>query len=124
MSKVEIICQNCKQETLLKREPIYNGFNKIGIKLSCTGCGIVFENEKDIMFKKSSTKKIIFTDEDYSKNVKIFDKNENNELCRYCASYIVNPFTQYCSVHKKEVQATDSCDEFKKSSSKKIDDLF
>ena len=124
MSKVEIICQNCKQETLLKREPIYNGFNKIGIKFSCTGCGFVFENENDIIFKKSLTNKIIFTDEDRSKNVKIFDKNENNQLCRYCAFYIVNPFTQYCSIHKKEVQATDSCNKFKKSSTKEIDDLF
>ena len=61
-----------------------------------------FENENDIIFKKSLTNKIIFTDEDRSENIKIFDKNENNQLCRYCAFYIVNPFTQYCSIHKKK----------------------
>ena len=124
MSKVEIICQNCKQETLLKREPIYNGFNKIGTKLICTGCNFIFVNEADIIFKKSETKKFIFTDEDISREEKIFDKNENSKLCRYCTYYIVNPFTQYCSSNRKEVQATDSCNKFKKSSPKKIDDIF
>ena len=34
-------------------------------------------------------------------------------LCRYCASYIVNPFVQRCARLKKEVEATDTCEHFK-----------
>ena len=123
MNKVEIICQNCKQDTLLKREPIYDGFNKIGTKFVCASCGFIFKNEESISFKISKNKKSIFNNEGYIKQKKIFDEDENNQLCRYCSFYLINPFTQYCSIHKKEVEATDTCDKFEKSSAKKNDIL-
>jgi hypothetical protein len=45
----------------------------------------------------------------------VFDEGENTRIFRYCANYIVNPFTQYCSARKKEVQSTDTCDRFQQA---------
>jgi hypothetical protein len=112
MSAVEIICRNCGADTLLKREAQYDGFTKTGEKLTCSGCGFEYASEAEVPFKSREADPQIFTDADRSARIEVFDENENQHLCRYCANYIVNPFTQFCSVHKKEVQATDSCARF------------
>ena len=74
MNKVEIICQNCKQDTLLKRESCYDGFNKIGTKFVCASCGFIFKNEESISFKISKNIKSIFNDKDCLKQKKYFLK--------------------------------------------------
>ena len=51
MNKVEIICQNCKQDTLLKREPIYDGFNKIGTKFVCATVDLFLKVKKVFCLK-------------------------------------------------------------------------
>ena len=112
MKAVEIICRNCGAETLLQREAIYDGFTKTGEKLTCSGCGFEYAAETEIPFKKQPTEPAVFTEADRSAKIEVFDEGENCRLCRYCAHYIINPFTQFCSVHKKEVQATDSCGHF------------
>lgn len=117
MKTVEIICTHCGNEALLRREPIYDGFTKTGEQLSCSSCGHIFADEADVPFKRKKAGPAIFTEADRSAKVKIFDEGETRHLCRYCANYIVNPFTQFCSVHKKEVQATDHCNRFEESSS-------
>jgi hypothetical protein len=33
-------------------------------------------------------------------------------ICRNCRSYVVNPYTQKCMLHEREVTATDTCDDF------------
>ncbi|NOU35360.1 MAG: hypothetical protein HOO88_01085 [Kiritimatiellaceae bacterium] len=109
---VEIICTHCGAETFLKREPVYDGFKKTGEELSCSACGFVFASETAVPFKEISSAPKIFTDADRSKKVTVFDEGENKLICRYCANYVVNPFIQFCSLHKKEVQATDSCPQF------------
>lgn len=121
MKAVEIICRNCGEDTLLKREAVYDGFAKIGEKRTCSSCGYVYDSEADIPFKAKCEEPKIFTDADRSARVEVFDEDENAQLCRYCANYIVNPFTQFCSVHKKEVQATDSCGQFAKAEQKDDD---
>ncbi|MBT8046157.1 MAG: hypothetical protein KJN67_03220 [Pontiella sp.] len=115
MGGVEIICRNCGADTLLKREAVYDGFNKVGEKLTCSGCGHEYPSESDVPFKAKATDPQIFTDADRSKEIEIFDDGEAEHLCRYCANYIINPFTQFCSLHKKEVQATDTCDQFEQA---------
>ena len=112
MSAVEIICRNCGADTLLKRESIYDGFAKSGEKLSCSGCGFEYEAENEVPFKEKREEVQIFTDADRSAEVEVFDDGEAEQLCRYCANYTINPFTQFCALHKKEVQATDSCGQF------------
>lgn len=117
MKTVEIICTHCGNDALLRREPIYDGFTKTGEQLSCSSCGHLFANEADVPFKRKTAEPVIFTEADRSAKVELFDEGENRHLCRYCANYIVNPFTQFCSVHKKEVQATDHCTRFEEPSS-------
>jgi ribosomal protein S27E len=109
MSAVEIICRNCGNESLLKREAIYEGFTKAGEKLTCAGCGHEYASEAEVPFKQMTDAPRIFTEDDRSRKIEVFDEGENRQLCRYCTNYIVNPFTQFCAFHKKEVQATDSC---------------
>ncbi len=124
MSAVEIICRNCGADTLLKREAIYDGFEKSGERLSCSSCGFEYTAEADVPFKEKKGDPIIFTEADRSENVNIFDETEAQKLCRYCANYIINPFTQFCSLHKKEVQATDTCPRFEQSEEKEANDLL
>lgn len=119
MKTVEIICSGCGAEAFLKREPLYEGFKKIGEQLSCSACGFVFESEESVPYKEKESAPVIFTDADRSEKVKVFDEGENRLICRYCANYVVNPFMQFCSHHKKEVQATDSCGEFVPATEKK-----
>lgn len=114
---VEIICSQCGTEAFLKREPVYEGFTKTGETLSCSACGFVFVSEEEVPFKDKEAAPQIFTDADRSEKVQVFEEGENKRLCRYCAEYVVNPFMQFCSHHKKEVQATDSCGDFKPASS-------
>lgn len=109
---VEIHCTHCGAETFLKREPVYEGFKKTGEELSCSACGHLFASEADVPFKARAAAPALFTDADRSKPVKLFGEAENKSICRYCANYVINPFMQFCSLHRKEVQATDSCRRF------------
>lgn len=112
MSAVEIICSKCGQEALIQREAIYDGFTKTGERLSCSHCGHEYTSEAEVPYKTKRSEPRIFTDADRSKKVEVFNANENERLCRYCANYLINPFTQFCSLHRKEVQATDTCPDF------------
>jgi len=109
---VEILCPACGQESFLKRAPRYDGFTRVGETLSCAACGHVFADEASVPFQHK--KKIAGFD---AKNLppppRVFRANENARLCRYCESYVVNPFIQRCSRLEKEVEATDTCDNFK-----------
>lgn len=118
MNTVEIICNHCRADSLLKREPVYTGFTRTGEKLLCANCGHEYASEAEVRFKVRNDEPQIFTEADRSMRVEVFNEGENSQLCRYCANYIVNPFTQFCSLHKKEVQATDSCPQFQLSEKK------
>ena len=109
--QLEIHCPQCGEESLLLREPVYDGFEKAGEELKCSACGHVFESEAEVPFKEK-TEVEIFDESDKSPPAEVFSEDEHGVLCRYCRHYVVNPFTQWCHVHRKEVQATDSCDEF------------
>lgn len=112
MKSVEIICSECGAEAFLSREPLYEGLKKTGEILSCSACGFVFASEAAVSYKEKEKAPRVFTDADRSEKVEVFEEGENKRLCRYCAEYVVNPFMQFCSRHKKEVQATDSCADF------------
>lgn len=112
MKAVEIICTCCGAESFLHREPVYEGLKKTGEELRCSACGFVFASEAAVPFKEIVSAPKIFTEADRSKKVEVFNEGENKLICRYCANYVVNPFMQFCSHHKKEVQATDSCPQF------------
>ena len=98
---------------MLRREPVYDGFQKTGEQLFCSACGAEFSSEDDVPFV-SISKPAIFTDADRSQDVEVFGESEKHCYCHYCANYVVNPFMQWCSLHKKEIEATDTCDRFER----------
>lgn len=108
---VEIVCPACGREALLRREPVYEGFKKTGETLSCANCGHGFPSEGEVPFK-GRAKPQVFTDEDRSREIRLFAQGEVDRLCRHCLHYTVNPFRQFCAYHRKEVEATDTCDHF------------
>ena len=110
---IEIHCRACGTDAFLSRESVYEGLVKVGEKLSCSACGAIFSSEEEVPFIKQPDAPQIFTDADRSVTVEVFEAGENKTLCRYCAEYVVNPFMQFCSHHKREVQATDHCGDFK-----------
>ena len=111
MAGVEIVCTECGADALVRREPVYEGFKKVGEKFSCSACGHEFASEKEVPYKKSR-KPSVFDDSDRVRKVDVFSKEDRGRNCRYCAHYLVNPFTQRCALHFKEVKATDFCDDF------------
>jgi len=107
---VEIVCSACGADALLIRKPVYEGLRKTSETLSCSACGHVFENEEEVSYTHRATVQV-FTEEDRSASVDVFEGDEAR-FCRHCRHYVVNPFTQWCGHHKREVQATDTCSHF------------
>ena len=108
---VEIDCPACGAESLLLRKPLYEGFTRVGETLTCAACGHVFADEGEVPYKGRKQPEV-FSDADRSAPVEVFEDHEAERLCRHCANYVVNPFMQWCSLHRKEVEATDSCEQF------------
>lgn len=112
MHPVEIDCPGCGRETLLRREPVYEGFKRTGDKLSCSACGHVFADGAGVPFK-SKRNIDLFDRKDIPPPPLVFKGDETARLCRHCSEYVVNPFIQRCSRLKKEVEATDTCEHFR-----------
>jgi hypothetical protein len=110
---VEINCVACGQESLLKREPKYEGFTKVGERLTCFSCGHEYATEEEEPYKVRRAPKV-FDDSDTPKTIKVFKQHEADRLCRYCKHYVVNPFLQRCALRGKLVEATDTCERFEK----------
>lgn len=108
---VEIACTACGADALLRREPRYEGFRKVGERLLCAACGHEYPSEADVPFKQKRAPSV-FGAEDAPKTVRVFARDERGRNCRYCRHYVVNPFTQRCGLHHKEIQATDQCEDF------------
>ncbi len=115
---IEIECPACGQETFLLRTPLYEGLSLAGEELSCAGCGHVFRQDEDIPYKARHQQQV-FDKEDRDAEVHVFEESEQKRLCRYCGHYVVNPFTQWCHRHRREVEATDACDQFEKRAEEK-----
>jgi ribosomal protein S27E len=110
---LEVACPACGEETFVKREPIYDGFKKVGEKRVCASCGHEFADEEEIPLG-APKKPSIFSDDDGPEILNIFGEDEKQKCCRYCKHYIVNPFLQRCGFHEKEIEATDLCDDFER----------
>jgi len=104
--KAEVYCPVCGNVTLVVRRPLFDGLKKVGEKLSCTVCRTEFEDDAELEFVERRAPRV-------------FSEEDSLRLCRHCAHYIVNPFTQRCMLHLKEVEATDTCERFVRRSEKK-----
>jgi hypothetical protein len=111
LDSLEILCSECGEETLVRREPKYDGFKKVGETFICTSCGHEFPDRDSVPFKREATPGI-FTHDDKPDTVEVFRDDEKRRNCRYCKHYTVNPFAQRCGLHDKPVEATDLCDDF------------
>jgi predicted RNA-binding Zn-ribbon protein involved in translation (DUF1610 family) len=107
----KIICPHCGQESFVKSKPVYEGFKKIGEELSCVNCGHVFKDEAEIPYKTKQSV-INLTDTQNKKHLKILEDENNHKICRYCKYYVVNPFSQRCTYWNKQVEPSDSCENF------------
>lgn len=112
MSAAEIQCVACGKVSLLLREPVYEGFTKVGEILKCTACGYVYESEDDLPLLHKPKAKPLFSEKDLPAGPHVFVEGEAEALCHHCLHYTVNPFLQWCGLHRKEVDATDSCAQF------------
>lgn len=110
---IEIICPACGRETLLKRTPRYEGFKRAGDDLNCASCGHAFTDETEVPFK-TKIQSYLFKKSELDARPVVFKPGEAARLCRLCAHYVVNPFIQRCALLRKEVEATDSCEHYKK----------
>ncbi|MCE9612690.1 MAG: hypothetical protein K8T26_00345 [Lentisphaerae bacterium] len=113
MANIEIVCAACGAEALLRREPVFEGFRKTGERLLCSACGHAYDNEAEVPFKGQQRPQV-FTAADKPQAVDVFEDDEKHRNCRYCVHYVVNPFTQWCGLHRRDVEATDRCDQFKR----------
>ncbi len=109
--KKEFPCPACDADSWLAKKPRYDGFTRTGDSLHCALCGHEFESEAAIPFKNNRAA-AVFTEADRPRAVQVFNEDEKGRLCRYCVEYIVNPFLQRCGLHKREVEATDTCPHF------------
>jgi len=110
--KNKIFCKSCKEESWLKKEPLYDeNFKKCGEKLSCASCGYVYASPADVQYIEKKLPEM-FSAADRERKIEIFNKDEETKNCRHCKYYIVNPFTQRCGLHFRKVEATDVCDDF------------
>jgi len=110
---VEILCSACGADTLLKREPRYEGFKKVGERLVCAACGHEYAAEAAVPFQHKPVVRV-FDEADKSPTVDVFEGDEKGRNCRHCRHYLVNPFTQRCGLRFKVVQATEVCNDFER----------
>ena len=110
MKPRNFFCAHCQQEAWIQEETIYDGFTPRRTVLVCALCGAACPPE--ITAKTEADSPLVNLFGTLEKAPEIFSENEAKNLYRYCGSYVVNPFTQFCSHHKKEVEATDSCPAF------------
>ena len=106
-----IVCSACGAETFLVRRPRFDGLKKVGEDLRCASCGHEYPSEEQVPFKAAARPKV-FDASDAAPKVAVFRDAEKGRFCRYCQHYLVNPFTQRCSLHRTEVEATDVCPDF------------
>lgn len=103
-------CPACGREVLWIRQPRYDGFRRVGEQLKCSSCGAVVEAHE--VAAPAPPRPSIFSEDDRPRAPRLFDGDESPRFCRRCRHYVVNPFRQWCGRHRRDVAATDTCDQF------------
>ena len=106
----EIVCANCGQTALVRVEPVYEGFRKVGETVICTACGFRYEPGAEVPFAEpQESRPRIFSDDDRPVAINIFSEEERRHSCGWCRIFVVNPFTQRCGLTNQPVEATGLC---------------
>ncbi|HNX33027.1 MAG TPA: hypothetical protein PKM57_00250 [Kiritimatiellia bacterium] len=114
MNSREIHCSACGATTLVRAEPVYDGFKKSGEAFVCTGCGKRYASAAETPFTGAAARPRVFTDDDKPRLPSVFSDGERQHSCGWCKHFVVNPFSQRCGLTNKETQATDLCVRFEK----------
>ncbi|MDR2850373.1 MAG: hypothetical protein LBW77_07555 [Verrucomicrobiota bacterium] len=114
MTSLEIRCTACGGLTLARREPLYDGFKKVGEAFVCTGCGARFASAEETPFVQREARPRVFSEADKPRPPAIFSDDERQRCCGWCRHFVLNPFSQRCGLANRETQATDLCVRFEK----------
>lgn len=110
-------CKACGQTGLFVTRPVFDGFTKVGEVRVCATCGAEQDPAPGTPTagepgpRKNALFDQVFGGESVER-IHVFQGDEHRRICGHCRHYLVNPFTQRCGLHMKEVQATDSCGSF------------
>jgi len=110
----EIHCSGCGQDALVRAEPVYEGFRKVGEVYCCTTCGKQYASESETPFLSKIGHPQVFTEADRPAAPSIFSDDERQRSCGWCRHMVVNPFGQRCGVKNRFTEATDLCEHFEK----------
>ncbi|MFO1489768.1 MAG: hypothetical protein U1F77_07580 [Kiritimatiellia bacterium] len=109
-------CQTCGEVTLWTAKAVFDGFRKTGDRYVCSDCGTEQQAPAAPAPKSAAPGKkalpSIFDESDRPEEIRLADAGESRRTCRHCKNYLVNAFTQRCSLTLDEVKATDTCDRF------------
>ena len=114
MKSMEIQCAACGATTLVRAEPVYDGFKKTGEAFICTACGRRYATAEETPFVRAPARPRVFTEADKPRALSVFGEDERQRCCGWCSHFVVNPFSQRCGLSNKETQATDLCVRFEK----------
>ena len=118
MKAMEIHCSAYRETTLVRAEPVYDGFKKTGEAFVCTACGARYASAAETPFVRGDARPRVFTEKDKPRALSVFSDDERQRSCGWCRHFVVNPFSQRCGLTNKETQATDLCVRFEKKEEK------
>lgn len=116
-----ILCPHCGRDSFLRKESIMDGFRKTGEVLKCASCGVEIESvsiEKKESASVSTAEKgkallDLLGESDFVANKNVLEGTERR-FCRDCVHRVMNAFRIHCSLHDRNVNSMDDCDDFKK----------
>ena len=116
MRQMEIRCSGCGEVTLVRAEPVYEGFAKTGEAYICTSCGQRYASAEETPFVDAPQQPQVFTDADRAKDAApaVFGEADCQHCCGWCRHLVLNPFGQRCGVTNRFTEATDVCGDFEK----------
>jgi len=114
MRSLKINCTACGRTALIRTEPVYEGFKKIGEVFICTQCGEHYDSADTTPFIKRDAQPQVFSADDKPAALSIFSEDERRRCCGWCNHFVVNPFSQRCGLSNRDTQATDLCAGFEK----------
>ncbi len=110
---LEIICTGCGDRSLVRAEPVFEGFRKAGEAFICLNCGHRYESEVVTPFAKRDAGPDVFSAaEREAPKLSIFAEDELHKSCRWCKHFIISAFDQKCGVTLQQTEATDLCLKF------------